>query len=33
MDSIGFANAISIARSEVINKIPKTISKQLETIL
>jgi len=33
MDSIGFANAISIARSEVINKVPETISKQLETVL
>ncbi len=33
MDSIGFANAISIARSEVINKVPETISKQLKTVL
>ncbi len=33
MDSIGFANAISIARSEVINKVPETISKQLEAVL
>lgn len=33
MDSIGFANAISIARSEVINKVPKTISDQLEATL
>jgi glycerol-3-phosphate acyltransferase PlsX len=33
MDSIGFANAISIARSEVINKVPQTISKQLEAVL
>ena len=33
MDSVGFANAISIARSEVINKVPETISKQLETVL
>jgi len=33
MDSIGFANAISIARSEVINKVPQTISKRLESVL
>lgn len=33
MDSVGFANAISIARSEVINKVPETIRKQLETVL
>ena len=33
MDSVGFANAISIARSEVINKVPETISKHLKTVL
>lgn len=33
MDSIGFTNAISIARSEVINKVPETISTQLEATL
>ena len=30
MDSLGYANAISIARSEVIKKVPQTISTRLE---
>lgn len=30
MDSFGYANAISIARSEVISNVPQTIKKELE---
>ncbi|MEN9423347.1 MAG: phosphate acyltransferase PlsX, partial [Pseudomonadota bacterium] len=32
-DSVAYANAISIARTEIIEKVPQRIHKQLENLL